>query len=867
MSDAKSSPNQTSGSAPLGLPPRPIVLGASVDSNAEGAARVSVLGASPTGSNRSFGRSPLDRKRPPPLNLPPLPPIATIPSVAANSSSPPPVIVSTRETNNGAAVGGDRPATAKVTITSADLTTSANGGAKGGDPTSLQRKASFKAAATAGGVVVGVMEGQGAVLTAPIQDAQHPQRGTSLQHSMAAMEMRAFASALAMGSDADTRMGKRELAAVQQIADRLAADASRSEDKDVHGEHRPPLTVTSINDCFRLFFGSNVTIFPYYASRLGAVGLVVASAISCVINTNTMMCLHRARHNLVAIELHRRIDENILDANGVTPRGALASGGTTPRKKDDADDLNLFIQRAAARAKKEGDVSSNNFTASSPGPSDLNFAAQNKPSDGSFQQQQPLPFTSSDNLAAAGATMGSSSSALDAKEEQLMTLDDYAELQYQVSGGDVVPYFMSLSSMVKLSNALWPTHWLRHVMAVLVVISLFFGCCNFCLLMAKNMAPIIGLGQLQTVILCACMLAVMSMFMSPKTSTYLAACSNLFIFGGGALLLVASMGHERTEEEKEMSMQIFPKSVRDVIIFSPSVLMFLSAPLVTLEVETILAARIYPIIKSTFELHRGSITPPVTPTASGASTPRATSPRTSPRGGATSPPLSPTSNRNARSYNPSLVYVNIIQKYYFFSMWAGLACTVVILVIIAELILWSFKDNTNSVIALSLPESWIRTGILASLTIGLYACGALNFSPMCDILDTVDKQFTHLLAYAPFVRRAIGRCAFFSAVVSFLYLVPFFDLVAALSSTIRGSTLIFLAPPVFELQSEILRAAAKSQNKQFAATASTFARCMMGFNAMPVRSKVIFVSGMILGVLVLFVSTYFVIAEAISRQK
>ena len=467
------------------------------------------------------------------------------------------------------------------------------------------------------------------------------------------------------------------------------------------------------------------------------------------------------------------------------------------------------------------------------------------------------------------------------------------------------------------------------------------------MLLANNVAPALGVPDIISVYLSALAMGLLTMDTSNGTKTKLAYANNLFILSGAALLLYASLAHEQTEEEKQMSLQIFPKSIAEFAMYAPSVVSYVAPQLVTIDAETVRAERLYkmhyaPSSSSTSSMESSSLgassshrsgsaalsTPATTVSATSSSsvafpsTPFPLGAR--PDAGFPSSPLAMPTLGGKEAFTEALTArlgtAVALQRCFRRALFVGAGISMLVLVSVAELIMWCFKDNTNAVIALSFPESTLRMTILLCLCVGLYACGALNVGPICDVLDAVAASVKAMADWHVLLQRLVARILLFGLVVVFLYLVPFFDLVAALSSAISTPLYVFFIPALCELQSEMLKAAERKGTQRngrradFALTGDgvtppttpagsptipvpapqtpaspashsdaagdhlsagkappTFFRqedlsVMDGWRGMPLFSKALAIASVTLGSTILSFSTYTVIGETIRRR-
>eukprot|EP00743_Colponemidia_sp_Colp-15_P014213 GILK01016759.1.p1 GENE.GILK01016759.1~~GILK01016759.1.p1 ORF type:complete len:443 (-),score=5.95 GILK01016759.1:164-1354(-) len=392
----------------------------------------------------------------------------------------------------------------------------------------------------------------------------------------------------------------------------------------------------------------------------------------------------------------------------------------------------------------------------------------------------------------------------------------------------MTPYFLEdVGTLAKASGVLWPTHWIRQVITGCVGLQ-FFGACSFVMLLASNVAPILGISNSNSVYVCSCAMGALSLATSYRARTAMAYANNVFIFGGAALLLVASLMHERTEEELSSSLQMFPKSFSQFVIYTPTVISYVAPQVVTIDTETVLADRIYNFHQKDSQ-------------ASGTS-----------------------ESDRATALIGSLGVTNMLRRSFLRAMNLGAGISVVVLLFFAEIIMNIFRDNTNAIIALSLSESGLRTAILMILSVGLSACAVLNINPVIGIMDTfVNSLADRSKALNPQVGMFAARFAFFACVAAFLHVVPFFDLVAAVSGALTTPIFVFFVPVAFELQSEMLRAAAESESFSSKGKLSSV---LIGWRRMPRRSRVLAVFSVILGTVIMLFSTTMVIIEIIRRR-
>ncbi len=165
----------------------------------------------------------------------------------------------------------------------------------------------------------------------------------------------------------------------------------------------------------------------------------------------------------------------------------------------------------------------------------------------------------------------------------------------------------------------------------------------------------------------------------------------------------------------------------------------------------------------------------------------------------------------------------------------GSVVAMILLLAFAEAVFATYRNQTNPVVALSLPDGPTKTLLLAVLTVGIAFCAAINTVAICNITDgslrvqrLLDRAFAPRAAPESFSfgRRVCVRLFLFAAMQLFLVLVPFIDLVTSLSGSIGLNTMTFLIPSMLELQGyrRVIAQRRSKQQKTFSSSSSNSRR-------------------------------------------
>lgn len=414
---------------------------------------------------------------------------------------------------------------------------------------------------------------------------------------------------------------------------------------------------------------------------------------------------------------------------------------------------------------------------------------------------------------------------------------------------DMMPVFMGFAAITELGVDMWPDHWMRDAVFGIILCAQFFACGSYTLLFSENVAGVLGIETHSAVNIGAIAMGVLSLATHPTAKTILAYVNNIFIFGGVAIILFATFAHEKTEEEEAMSLQILPKSITEFAMYAPALLSYIAAQLYTLDVESIVARRAYRMMRG-----KAPEPSPESPTAmAGAMTPVSQSGL-----GTFSAAFG---GLRADVLKKSIIVVQTMQACYVRAVQYGIVGSIMVLWIFSEVITFVFRDNTNPIIAKSFPEGTIRTVIMYDLMIGLYASGVLEITPISDMLDLIAdnyqgfERFGVELLKKNFVKRIFSRVILFALVVLFLWLVPFFEFVAALTGALCSPMIFFLIPTVCELQSEILKAREDKDTKAAMANASLITSLKIVWNRMSWRAQYTAAFSLIVGPFILVFAT------------
>eukprot|EP00742_Colponemidia_sp_Colp-10_P015528 GILJ01017733.1.p1 GENE.GILJ01017733.1~~GILJ01017733.1.p1 ORF type:complete len:574 (+),score=116.08 GILJ01017733.1:236-1723(+) len=433
--------------------------------------------------------------------------------------------------------------------------------------------------------------------------------------------------------------------------------------------------------------------------------------------------------------------------------------------------------------------------------------------------------------------------------------------KYPEDPSDLMPTFMGFQSITQLGSLMWPEHWMRDAIFGIVLIAQFFACGSYTLLFSENVAGVLGIETTPAVNIGAVAMGALSLATHPTAKTVLAYVNNIFIFGGVAIILFGTFTHEKTEAEEAMTLQILPKSISEFAMYAPALLTYIAAQLYTLDVESIVARRAY-------RMMRGKAPEP-SPESPTANSPGSMTPVSQSGLGTFSAAFG---GLRADVLKKSIIVVQTMQACYVRAVQYGAFGSIMVLFLFSEIVMFVFRDHTNSIIAKSFPEGSLRTVIMYDLMIGLYASGVLEITPISDMLDVLADDYTGFERFGipilnkNFVKRIFSRVILFSLVVLFLWLVPFFELVAALTGALCSPMIFFLIPTVCEAQSEILKAREDDSTKASMADASLVTSLKIVWGRLSLRSQYTGAISMIVGPFILFFSTIIVLEEIILRN-
>ena len=385
-----------------------------------------------------------------------------------------------------------------------------------------------------------------------------------------------------------------------------------------------------------------------------------------------------------------------------------------------------------------------------------------------------------------------------------------------------------------------------RLISAIVCFSQFCSCCAFVMMLGLNIATLLRIPNQAGLLLSSLALVLLLAVYNPGTAIYFANVNNTTLIGAGIIILYAMATKTSGSSSSSSSnvgggaLWMWPRSVADAWIAVCIAISYISGILYVPDSETNIADRYLARLKF---------------------------------------PIAEATEARSR---------HLIRRFEAFVVVSSIVA-VSVLVSFAEVVFATYRERTNAVVALSLPDGATRNVLLADLCVGVAVCGTINIAALFYLMDSSatvqawlstyifgaihpvanDAAASNGVVVPTLGRRLVVRAAVFVVVQLILVLVPFFDLVMSLSGSLGLNSISFLIPPVLELQGQrrVLASRRRSSNMLEGYVADEWESITWreAFFAMPRESQWSFVIVWIVGWGTLVSGTYTAIQQEIVR--
>ncbi|CUG93192.1 amino acid transporter-like protein, putative [Bodo saltans] len=538
-----------------------------------------------------------------------------------------------------------------------------------------------------------------------------------------------------------------------------------------------PSPLADLSEAFRLYFGSNITIFPYLLSLGGTVGAVISAVPIAYLLDACVELQCEAKDVAVNVVLKKLVARDRSKFFG-SEFGAAQTPSSCQNKT------------VEQQLKELEDFSARHVSVSSY--FQLAEVLWTFPAKSSLTEVHQLD----DAVASTTATTPTDNKELPRLQPSALSHEDVSSLAPSSSSHTTAPPQVEVRSIVP------------SIVRIVVGVAQFTSSCSFAILIATNIQAL-GLGLTLASVLTCIGLLVLLIVLTPNTLALFAMINNVCLLGGSVILIIATLTHQNgvvtddnsaatTTTSDNDDVWLFFRSPTDAFMFFPTLFAYLTPALFAIDVETNIARRC--IQRAVAKLTGGRERNIDTPAA-------VASPTTSKRNGE----IDFHSTHGLSSPSPGAVVVVgsslvptsalLIRRFHYVTIIA-LMLALTVLLAFGEFIFMNFKSNTNAVIALSLRPGFLRTLLLWDLVIGISACAALNVAGLPNILDDMRLSERCSVAHkiSQPVERIIIRVVIMAAVLVTLFVVPYFDLIASLAGSLGVNGFSFFLPVLFYLQ-------------------------------------------------------------------
>jgi hypothetical protein len=578
-----------------------------------------------------------------------------------------------------------------------------------------------------------------------------------------------------------------------------------------------PSPLSDISEAFRLYFGANISIFPYLVSLGGTMGAVVSSLPVAYLCDACVEMQSDAKDVAVNIILKQLVASDRSHYFGTafgaagSPSMVASRNKTIEQQLKELEDFSarhlsvssyfrlaevLWSFPVGAHGDRTSTSVGDDFSHHSPAAVEtvtINTSA------GVSQLDT--------ELAAVSPQQGGDRQRFVRGSSLVQDLDLSPSVDGITAGPDVPP---PPPPQVEIRSVI------PSVVRLIVTFAQFTSTCCFSILIATNMQALFDGMALNTAMALSCAgLTVMLCALTPNTLATYAMLNNVGLLGSSLILIVATLLHDGESDGSTASttsddhIWIFFRTPTDAFMFFPTLLAYISPALFAIDVETNIARRC--IQRVVAKLTGGRDKSLETPGA-----------LESP-GLALDDTSAPEGVQGSDSRQNTIIPSSamLLRRFHFVTVVSFVAAMIILLGF-GEFIFVNFKSKTNAVVALSLQPGFMRTLLLWDLVLSIFACAALNVVGLPNILD--DLRLAEQVGVAKFVpkplERILLRVAIMIVVLLTLFVIPYFDLVASLVGCLGVNGFSLFLPVLFQLQAIRRRDAAAAGNDASAAFGS-----------------------------------------------
>lgn len=587
-----------------------------------------------------------------------------------------------------------------------------------------------------------------------------------------------------------------------------------------------PSPLTDFSEAFRLFFGSNISIFPYLVSLGGTLGSICCTIPVAFLMDACVVMQCEAKDVAVNVVLKQLLIDDraqffMSDFAASPSKFSSDREKTTEQKLKELEDfsarhlsvssyfrLSEVLWTYPKSHRKHHHLQTDafyNMTGSTDGSVVPLQAISSLITSGEFEidgspQQHDSMITGVSPSSRVGNGAGVPAEVTDLFQQQQQ------HQQHAPQPGD--PPQVEVRS------------YFPFLVRSIVLFAQFTSSCGFAMMLASNMFALFeesGITLNMSMIITCAIMNVTLCILNSKTIASFAAVNNVGLIGSSLILIVATLMHQNSDPAadgtpaspaagdaaavggEEDSTWVFFRSTQDLFMFFPTLLAYLTPALFAMDVETNIARRSIPLCVARIT---NSINYAATPAA--ASTVEVKKDDVNVDGANTAPPSSMGGTAVDGITDQTLIMPGskvLLRRFHYVTL-AAFFVAVSVLLSFGEFVFAQFKSRTNAIVALSLRKGPMRTILLWDLLIGIFACTALNVAGLPNILD--DMRICNRLGLTGIhkeVERVCLRTTVMIAVLMTLFVIPYFDLVASLAGCLGVNGFTLFLPVLLRLQS------------------------------------------------------------------
>lgn len=562
--------------------------------------------------------------------------------------------------------------------------------------------------------------------------------------------------------------------------------------------------VADFNECFRLFFGSNITIYPFLVYLGGTVGAVLY-VLPMAYLLQECVALQCGAKDVAVNMILPMTDAQLGDADDSEVEAIDEAVGSSvvdsPAGFGSGSAAGELARAASCRIDYAAGVYASTDASGSP------------PSVGPLSSVTNPSGTASD---ACG-------------DAQLLKQKQRRRPSHSAS-----KHYASVNSYNRLGEVLWAyrrpaaassptasdaptTSVFPAIVRGVIFVAQHISSCTYSMLLASNVHALAGpqrMSLYQALTVVCVMMAGLLIALTPRTLSLYSAVNNVGLLAASVILTLATLFHQNSAADQQPDGAVlsdepmswaFSKSAGDFFLFFPIFVGYMTPAIFVMDVETSIARR-----SEREQLKREAAGEQVAPSV-----------ETSQVG------VVEVARRSS---------TRVLAQFQSFTRLA-LVVALIILLSFGEFIFYNFGPRTNAVVALSLHPGVWQDILLIVLIVSQSAASAINMDGLPKMLDDMDLTGYFLgvssqpaataaeetaqsvgvanslsavgtvsclggvvVLSASTLQRIAVRCCIMIMVALTLFVVPFFDLVAALGGALGVNGLTFFLPVLFYLQ-------------------------------------------------------------------